>query len=77
MAENSIVLCLAKTKRGSAGYIVFGYPVRHMGNGVPWIPLERGAGYVNNLSGSVPMITKNGTVLTAYICVLFSGLCWF
>lgn len=42
MAENSIVLCLAKTKGVIAGYIVFGFPMRQLGDGVPWVPLDRG-----------------------------------
>jgi hypothetical protein len=50
MAENSIVLCLAKTKGVIAGYIVFGFPMRQLGDGVPWVPLDRGTGYVYNLT---------------------------
>ena len=53
MADKSIVLCLANTKGVSAGYIVFGYPVRQMGDDVRWVPLGRGAGCVYNLSDAV------------------------
>ena len=57
MAERTVVLCLAKTKGVVAGYIVFGFPVKQLGDGVQWVPLERGEGYVHNLSASCEVIT--------------------
>ncbi|KAG0589408.1 hypothetical protein KC19_1G018900 [Ceratodon purpureus] len=44
VAERTVVLCLAKTKGVVAGYIVFGFPVKQLGDGVQWVPLERGEG---------------------------------
>jgi len=45
-AENSILLCLAKTNSFFAGYIAFGFPLWKLGTNLPWVPLFKDKGYI-------------------------------
>lgn len=46
LAEHSIVLCLTAPKGYKAGYVAFGFPLRYLGKGHPWIELSPDRRYV-------------------------------